>query len=311
MVEHAEEYLAHRRSLGFEFDRAGYVLLDFAAFADQMQPGHHLTSDLALQWATRSAHHSSRYRAARLSIVRGFARFIAAQDGEGEVPDTRVLAREFRRSQPHIYTDEQVGELLQAAASLHPTYSLRPHVYEALFGLLASTGLRVSEALALHRRDADFAGSVLLIRQTKFRKSRLVPIHDTVVQHLHHFCKHRDRETGAHMSEWLLVGRRGGPLPYSTVRNTFGKIRERLGWRSNGTLPHPRIHDLRHTFACKRILQWYRDGIDVDHAIASLSTYLGHGKVTDTYWYLSASGALLDIANDRFERFALEGRARP
>lgn len=311
MVERAEAYLAHRRSLGFKLNAAGYVLLDFATFADQVQPGRRLTNDLALRWATRSERYSSRYRAARLSIVRGFARFVAVQDGEGEVPDKHALSGEFRRAQPHIYTDEQVGELLHAAASLLPTYPLRPHVYEVLFGLLASTGLRISEALALRRKDADLGRGVLRINETKYRKSRLVPVHDTVAQHLRHFCERRDRESDARVSEWFLFGRGGSPLPYTTVRTTFQKIREQHGWQSNGSLPRPRIHDLRHTFACRRLLQWYRDGIDVDHAITSLSTYLGHGKVTDTYWYLGASGALLGIASDRFARFALEGRPEP
>ena len=305
MVGRAKEYLAYRRSLGFELGSSGYVLLDFAAFADQVQPGRSLTNDLALRWATKSEQHSSCYRAARLSIVRGFARFLVARDGEGEVPDLRVLPSPFRRHQPHIYTEEQVHELLHAAACLLPVYALRPHVYEALFGLLASTGLRISEALVLQRQDADLERGVLRIRDTKFRKSRLVPTHDTVTRHLQSFAACRDQEPAARVSEWFFVGRHGRPLPYSTVRTTFRKLVNQLGWQSNGTLPRPRIHDLRHTFACRRILEWYRDGVDVDHALASLSTYMGHGKLTDTYWYLTASGALLGVAGERFERFAL------
>lgn len=311
MVGRAEKYLAYRRSLGFALRSAGSVLLDFATFADQVQPGRCLTTDLVVRWATGSEQHSIRYRAERLSIVRGFARFLVAHDGEGEVPDMRVLPGGVRRNQPHIYTDEQLRELLRAVGSLPPAHSLRPRVYETLFGLLASTGLRISEALALRQQDVDLERFVLRIRETKFRKSRLVPIHDTVAAHLQSFAARRDREPDARTSEWFLVGRHGRPLPYSTVRTTFRKIVVQLGWQSNGTLPRPRIHDLRHTFACRRILQWYREDVDVDHALASLSTYMGHGKLTDTYWYLSASGALLGIANDRFERFALRREALP
>lgn len=302
MVGRAKEYLAYRRSLGFELRSSEYVLLDFAAFADQVQPGQSLTNDLALRWATRSERHSSRYRATRLSIIRGFARFLVARDGEGEVPDLRALPGRFRRHQPHIYTDEQVHELLHAASCLRPVYALRPHVYGALFGLLASTGLRISEALALRRQDADLGRHVLRIKNTKFRKSRLVPIHSTVADHLRSFATCRDREPDARVSDWFFVGR-GKPLPYSTVRTTFRKLADQLEWQSNGTLPRPRIHDLRHTFAVRRILEWYRDGVDVEHALASLSTYMGHGKLTDTYWYLTASGALLGVAGKRFERF--------
>jgi integrase len=304
MVGRAKEYLAYRRSLGFELGSSGYVLLDFAAFADRVQPGRRLTSDLVVRWATRSERYSSRYRAARLSIVRGFARFLVARDGDGEVPDMRILPGGFRRGQPHVYTDEQLRELLGAAASLAPIYPLRPHTYEALFGLLASTGLRVSEALALRKLDAELEQGLLRVRDTKFRKSRLVPIHGTVARHLQRFAARRDQEPEARASEWFLVGRHGHPLPYSTVRATFRTLVAQLGWRSNGTLPRPRIHDLRHAFACRRILLWYRDGVDVEHALASLTTYMGHAKLTDTYWYLSASGALLGIASARFERFA-------
>ena len=306
MVVKANEYLQHRRSLGFELGSTGYVLLDFAAFADETQPGRSLTTDLIVRWATRSERHSSRYRAARLSIVRGFARFLVARGEDGEVPGVRVLPGDFRRGQPHIYSDEQLRDLLRAARSLVPVYALRPHVYEALFGVLASTGLRISEALALRKRDVDLDRGVLHIEKTKFRKSRLVPIHETVARHLRQFAALRERGPDASVSEFFLVGRGGRPLPYSTVRTTFRRLVAQLGWKSNGTLPRPRLHDLRHTFACRRVLQWYRDGVDVDHALASLSTYMGHGKLTDTYWYLSASGGLLGIASERFERFASE-----
>jgi integrase len=308
MAARAQEYLLYRRRLGFQLDSAGYVLLDFARFADRMRQQPPLTNELILHWATRSDRHTKRYQAERLSIVRGFARFLAAQDGKSQIPDARLLAGRFEREQPHIYTPEQLHQLLKAASRLRPVYPLRPYVYETLFGLLASTGLRVSEALALHRNDVDLGAGVIRIRQTKFRKSRLVPLHATVVRALRRFVARRDQEKNAGASEWFFVGRHGRLLPYSTVRTTFGGIRHRLGWRCTGTLHHPRIHDLRHSFACRRLLQWYRDGVDIDHAITSLSTYLGHGKVTDTYWYLSASGGLLSLANRRFERFASSGR---
>lgn len=304
MVARAKEYLAHRRSLGFQLDSAAYVLLDFARFVDRTKPYRALTSQLILQWATQSERHSTRYHATRLSIARGFARFLAAKDGVSEVPDMRLLTSRFRREQPHIYTEEQLRQLLKAASHLCPVYPLRPHAYETLFGLLASTGLRVSEALALRGSNIDLGASVIHIGETKFRKSRLVPIDATVTRALYRFATRRNRDPDAQASDSFFVGRRGQPLPYSTVRCTFRQIRHQLGWRSNGTLPHPRIHDLRHSFACRRLLRWYRDGVEVDHAIASLSTYLGHGKVTDTYWYLSVTGELLCLANERFEKFA-------
>lgn len=304
MVVRARKYLTHRRGLGFELESTGVVLLDFARFADGIGHNGPLTTELMLRWATRSEDHSTRYRASRLSIVRGFARHLAAHDGLSQVPDMRLLASGFRREQPHIYTDGQLSELIAAASQLSPAYQLRPHTYAALFGLLASTGLRVSEALALRQDDVDLGAGLLVIRETKFRKSRLVPMHTTVGQAMRRFAARRDRDPDTRTAESFFVGAHGKSLPYSTVRSTFRHICRLLGWRSNGTLPRPRIHDLRHSFACRRLVGWYRDGVDVNQAIAALSTYLGHAKVTDTYWYLSGTGELLSLVCERFERFA-------
>lgn len=304
MVARAEKYLAHRRALGFELESTGTVLLDFARFVDSIGHDGPLTTELMLRWATRSMDHSIRYRAARLSIVRGFAQHLATEDERGEVPDMRLLASGFRRKQPHIYTDRQLSQLVAAAAHLSPTYPLRPHTYAAFFGLLASTGLRVSEAIGLQSDDVDLRAGVLIIKETKFRKSRLVPMHASVVQALVRYAARRNRDPDARSARSFFVGAHGKALPYSTVRCTFRRICRRLGWRSNGMLPRPRIHDLRHSFACRRLLRWYRRGVDVDGAIASLSTYLGHGKVTDTYWYLSGTAELLSLVGRRFERFA-------
>ena len=308
MVTRATEYLAHRRSLGFELRSAGGVLLDFARFADRTGHRGPLTSTLVLQWATRSEKHSGRYRTERLSIVRGFARYLAGQDGLSEVPDMRLLAGGHRRQQPHIYTDAQLRNLIGAAAKLPAAYPLRAQCYATLFGLLASTGLRISEALELMKADVDLDDGLLHIRQTKFRKDRLVPMHSTTTRAMRRYADRRDRNRSARSSLAFFIGRDGQPLPYSTVRNTFRRLRNRLRLRCNGVLPQPRIHDLRHTFACRRLSKWHRDGVDIDHAITSLSTYLGHGKVSDTYWYLSATGELLSIAGEQFERLVLQGR---
>jgi integrase len=262
-----------------------------------------------LRWATQSAQHSPRYRAERLSIVRGFARYVAARDGQSEVPDTRLLGSGHRRQQPHIYTDKQLRELIGATAQLTPFHPLRPHTHTTLFGLLASTGLRISEALGLQQADVYLEAGILHIRQTKFHKSRLVPMHPTVTRVMRHYAACRDRDSANRSGLFFFVSRQGRPRPYSTVRQVFRRLCNRLRWHSNGVLPRPRIHDLRHGFACRRLLRWYRDGVDVDHAIASLSTYLGHGKVTDTYWYFSGTGGLLAMVGDRFERFARSGKS--
>lgn len=308
-VGRAREYLAYRRSLGFALEAAEYVLLDFARFADRCGHLGPLTTSLMLRWASGVEGHSDRYRSERLSIVRGFARHLAAQDGRSQVPDMRLLASTNRRVQPHIYSDRQLRDLVTAAAKLKQDYSLRPHTYATLFALLASTGLRVSEALGLRQSDVDLRAGVLLVRQTKFRKTRLVPMHPTVTRAMRQFADYCDDDANLGPSAWFF-GRRSRPLPYSTVRGTFRRLCDQLGWRSNGALPRPRIQDLRHSFACRRLLKWYREGVDIEQAIASLSTYLGHAKVTDTYWYLSGTGELLSIAGERFQKFAASVEAK-
>jgi integrase len=302
------DYLAQRRSLGFELEMGDLVLGDFVKYAKVA--GHHgpLTTALMLRWATERPEHSSHYRAERLSIVRGFAAYLAARDGKTEVPQQRLLASRFRRGQPHLYSNQQLRQLLDSAAVLRSPYPLRPATYAALFGLLASTGMRVSEGLGLKFSDVDLRQSILHVRQTKFRKSRLVPIHPSVTKALSRYAEQRKKDPAARWSAWFFVGRGGQPLPYSSVRQAFRRISSRLGWRSNGHLALPRIHDLRHAFAVRRLLAWYRNGVDVEQAIASLSTYLGHGKVTDTYWYLTGTRELLAVAGNRFEQFALSSR---
>ncbi len=311
MVARARAYLRHRRALGLALEATEYILLDFARFADGEAHVGPLTTDLMLKWATRCDEHSPRYHAERLSVVRGFARHVAAEDGRSEIPNMRLLAARFRREQPHVYTDAQLRELVVAAAALRADYPLRPDNFATLFGLLASTGLRVSEALALRRDDVDLGAGLLSIRQTKFRKSRLVPLHPSAVTAMRRFAARRDRDPPARRAAWFFVGKRGGPLAYTTVRCVFRRLCDSLGWRCNGTLPRPRIHDLRHSFACRRLACWYREHVDVDQAITGLSTYLGHGKVTDTYWYLSGTTELLSVAGARFESFAVPTRRVP
>jgi len=265
LVVRARQYLSYRRSLGFELESYEIVLLDFARFANRI--GHHgpLTTELILQWA-RHGEHSIPYRAQRLSAVRGFARYLAAQDGQGEVPDRRLFGNVCRRQQPHIYTEKQLCQLLAMAAKLDPIYPLRPKSYATLLGLLASTGLRLSEALGLQRDDVDLDAGILRIRQTKFRKSRLVPMHPTVTQALCRYATQRDETADARLGSAFFVGHHGHPLPCRTVQGIFRRLCSKLSLASNGSLPRPRIHDLRHSFACRRLLQWYRDGHSFLHA---------------------------------------------
>lgn len=307
--QRVKEYLEHRRSLGFGLETNEVVLRDFVRFAKDAGHRGPLSAEFMLRWATDRGEHSSRYQAERLSIVRGFARYLAARDGKSEVPDQRLLGGRFRRGQPHIYSDEQLRQLLEAAVAFPSADPLRRAGYATLIGLLASTGMRVSEPLRLGVADVDLDGGVLRVRETKFCKSRLVPMHPTVTEAMRRYAVQRDGDPRGRSSPWFFLGRGDRRLPYRSVHHAFRRICSMLGLRANGDLPFPRIHDLRHSFAVRRLLTWYREGVDVDQAILSLSTYLGHGKVSDTYWYLTGTRELLGAAGARFERFTLPGRS--
>jgi integrase len=193
---------------------------------------------------------------------------------------------------------------MAAAGHLGSVTGLRPHPYATLFGLRACTGLRVSEALKLTRSDVDWQQGLLTVRQTKFRKSRLVPLHSSTMRALGDYADRRDRFHPVSSAQAFFLTDRGTPLSRGAVGATFGRLRKQLSWSARDGHSRPRIHDMRHTFACRRLRRWYEEGADIEHAISALSTYLGHAGVTDTYWYLTGIPDLLGIATARFESFA-------
>ncbi|HYS19639.1 MAG TPA: tyrosine-type recombinase/integrase [Gemmatimonadales bacterium] len=302
MVALAAEYLAARRALGFALRIEGQQLLTFARYADRGGHRGPLTTALAVRWATRSPVASPIGRARRLDTVRPFARYLAATEPRTEIPPTRLLGPSHRRLPPHVYSSEEIRALLRAAAALPPVGGLRPLTYATLFGLLACTGLRISEALRLARSDVDLAARVLTVRETKFRKTRLVPLHPSASRALGRYAAQRDRVHPRPAWPRFFLSEAGTPLAYSTVRTVFLRLRQALGWCRAGERP-PRIHDVRHTFACHRLQRWYQDGADVEQHLVALSTYLGHAKVSDTYWYLTGTPTLLGTTAARFERF--------
>ena len=304
MVQQAHAYLKHRRAMGFVLLDTGRRVLRFAQFVDQSGQCGPLTTNLILRWVRLPEAASRSYLKARLSAIRGFARYVAARDGQTEVPDWRLIPEAFRL-RPHLYDERQLQQLLVAASQIRPDYQLRPLTYRTLFGLLASTGLRISEALKLASDQVDLKRGLVRVEQTKFKKSRLVPLHPTTIRALRRYVAARNHRWGCHDGSSFFVGHNGLALKYKAVSTVFHLLLHNLGWdRGNGERPRPRIHDLRHSFACRRLLYWYRDGEDVHHRIAALATYLGHGRVTNTYWYLSATPELLAVIGSRFERFA-------
>ena len=304
MVRQVKDYLRLRRALGFQMQSQEEMLSRFAKHLDRSGHRGPLTTEKALQWANRP-HLSQSSRAKRLSAVRCFARYLSVRDGQTEVPSRHLVPKVCFRQRPHLYSQRELEQLLAATDRLWPSYPLKRLGYRTFFGLLTCTGLRVSEALKLNAVHADLKHGVLRIEKTKFKKSRLVPLHPTATRALRRYAMARYGRLDVCDNSPFFVNDRGNRLTYCAVRWNFEKLRDMLGWtQGNGQWPRPRIHDLRHTFACQRLLTWYRQGKDVHHLIAALSTYLGHGKVSDTYWYLTSTPELLAIAGDRFERFA-------
>ena len=291
---HVEDYLRLRRALGFKLERAGHLLPQLVTYLEAAGAAT-VTSDLAIAWARLPAHTQPNHWAQRLAIARGFARYLRALDPATEVPPPGVFPTRRHRPTPFLWSQRDIYRLLQSARALRPT--LRAATYETLFGLLATCGMRVGEAVGLDRDDVDLQAGVITIRHAKFDRPRLVPLHPTVTDALSRYAAERDRLCPRPRCRAFFVSSAGTRLDRSGVGKTLSKITTSLGIRTETV--HPRAHDLRHSFAVDTLIRWQRSGLSVDEHIATLSTYLGHVSPADTYWYLSASPELMGLAAQR------------
>jgi integrase/recombinase XerD len=304
LERHLDEYLKLRRSLGHKLADAGRVLPWFVTFLNERDI-EFVTMEAALAWSLeRQVPAGSVVPAHRMMAVRGFAKYLSGIDPRTEVPPAGVLRRPRRWRQPFIYTDADVLALIEHASRLREP--LRAATYPTLIGLLDSTGLRVGEALRLDRGDLDTSEGILTIRESKFGKSRLVPLKDSTVEALERYEHTRQRLLPDPSTTSLFVSLRGTRVIYECVWPTHRKLCEQAGVGA-GSPVTPRIHDHRHTFAVKTMLHWYSQGVDVPARISLLSTYLGHREPRYTYHYLSAAPELLAHAarlldGDRQER---------
>jgi len=296
-----EDYIALRRSLGFKLDDMAADLTKFASFLEQ-KAAPYITTALALEWAMQSTDHLPSHWARRLGFVRVFARHWSATDPRTEIPPAGLLPFRAQRARPYFYTEQEIQRLLAAAKSLSPASGLRPWTYHCLFGLLAVSGLRISEAIKLERQDVDFYQGVLTIRQTKFNKNRLIPLHISTRDVLSEYAEHRDRLVPNPSSSCFLLNDCGRCLERSAVRRTFYDLSRQIGLRGPADHAGPRIHDFRHRFALNTLIQWYRAGEDIERRLPVLSTFLGHAHVADTYWYLSIHPELMGLATERLEQ---------
>lgn len=306
-----ERYLEDRHRLGFALTAPATELARFARYADAREHRGPLTQELMLGWAREHVHRTSDVTAARrLETLLPFAAHYRQFEPSTEIPPKGILGRGHRRLAPHIYTDQEIIQLLDAAARLTLTWPLRALTYRNLFGLIAVAGLRLSEALKLTLGDVDLRAAAITVRQTKFHKSRCLPIHPSTVRELQLYRQARDRCQSTEDSASFFVSHDGGRLPTRTVENVFRRLVPGLGWRARGDHPYPRIHDLRHTMAVRRLQRWRESGQSIEHAMFWLCTYLGHAKISDTYWYLSGIPELMDTIGARFERLIAQGDVR-
>ena len=305
-------YLAVRRSLGYDLSFSERVLRRFTTFADD-EGADHVTINLFLRWKERFGLANNNTWATRLGMVRVFATWLQGIDPRTEVPPAGLISGKLRRSRPYIYTDDQVAAIVTEAGRLRSAYGLRGWTCSTLFGLIAATGLRVSEAIGLDEQDIDLEEAVLTVRRGKNGKSRFVPMSASAVDRLGAYRAERNRILGASPSAFFLFESGQRPTDCS-ARYNFAQVCQKIDLRDRQMFNKhgrgPRIHDLRHTFAVRTIMDWYRQGLDPDREMIKLSTYLGHAKPEHTYWYIEAVPELLQLACERAEQSIAEREAQ-
>lgn len=294
-----ERYLSMRQGLGYKYQQQARRLAGFVSFMEE-HSATTITTKLAVAWATLPPDRHASW-ALRLTDVRGFARYVTSINQKTEVPPAGILPP-LKRAKPYVYSDAEINSLLAAALALPPANGLRRWTYHYLFGLIAVTGIRLSEAIGLQRSDVDLDESVLTVRRSKFGKSRLVPLHWTTRKALVSYAGRRDAHLGSCCGPYFFVAERGGRLPHQSVHSVFLRLSREIGLRRSGDHTGPRVHDLRHRVAIRTLVAWYREGVNVEERLPALSTFLGHTCVRDTYWYLSACPELMGEAARRLDR---------
>lgn len=297
----ASDYIRMRRHLGFKMQHEERRLRRFVCFMQQHNASY-ITIKLALKWATEPTNAQRATWAERLMCIRVFARYCSGADSRTEVPPLGLLPFRPKRATPYLYSEQEIRGLMDAAQALPPSGGLRGLTYRCLFGLLTVTGLRISEALALTRDDVDLTNGLLTIRAAKCGKQRLVPLHASACRALAHYAQQRDALLNSPYAANFLLCANGRPPEVSTVRRVFYQLSRRTGLRGASDRRGPRLQDFRHRCATEILLKWYQAGADVERQLPVLSTFLGHGHVSETFWYLSGSAELLEQAARRLEK---------
>lgn len=295
-----DEYLELRRALGFKLADPERHLRKFFTFLE-CEGAEWITTDLARRWATLSPNVQPAEWAVRLRAVRLFAMYRRATDSRTEVPPQGLLPHRSRRTTPYIYSSNEIVAVLEAARRLVSPSGLRGSTMSTLFGLLAVTGLRIGEARTLDNSDVDLDGGILHVRQGKFGKTRLIPLHPSTSAALNCYICRRDRLQSP-KSEAFFVNDEGKRVSYDSIRRAFVNVSRQVGLRGRADTHGPRLHDFRHTFSVRTLIGWYREGRDLERELPKLATYLGHVHWADTYWYITSVPELMGLACDRLEQ---------
>jgi len=300
------DYLTMRRALGYKLARDEKLLTQFLSYLDGIGAST-VTVDNIVAWATLPADSGDgHWWSRRLTVVRGFARYLHTLDPAVEVPPADMLPQRPCRATPYLYSSAEIAALMAATASLRTP--LRRATYRTLFGLLIVTGMRVGEVIRLDVDDLDVVHELLTVRESKFGKSRQLPLHPTTTRALRAYLQQRHQLLPAPQTPALFVSTAGTRLLYCNVHSTFLRLVATAGLSPRSTSCRPRIHDTRHSFAVATVLVWYRDGGDVAARLPLLSTYLGHVHPGSTYWYMQAAPELLALAAERLDD-SLGGRS--
>jgi site-specific recombinase XerD len=299
------QYIAVRRALGTALREPALTLGHFVDFLER-EGAEFITTNLAIRWAQEPQHAQRATWARRLTMVRRFAAWLSVFDPRTEIPPKRLLNARHRRNKPYIFTDQEIERLMAEAAHLPSPKGLRALTHVTLIGLLAATGLRPGEALALDLRDVDLQSGILTIRHTKFGKSRFVPIKDSTCAALAHYVERRNEVCARRPADGFLVSENGTRLRHDVTRRTFAKVSRNIGLRTEAGSRRigrgPRLQDMRHTFATRKLIEWYRTGLDVERELPKLATYLGHVDISHTYWYIEAVPELLHLATEHMSQ---------
>jgi integrase/recombinase XerD len=297
--ESVDDYLQIRRALGYKLTIHGRVLPQFARFLEQRDTAV-ITTSLALEFATQPQDASVVWWHQRLAIVRGFASYLQALDPRTEVPPIDLLPAKFRRHTPYLYSEADIEALMGAAREIRS--ALKAATYETLIGLLAVTGMRIGEVIALDRGEVELPEGRLTVRHGKNGRSREVALHPSTVTALEAYACLRDELCPHPKHPSFLVTNASTRLDYGTVWHEFDRIRRRSGLDHESLGRQVRMHDLRHVFVLRTLLGWYQDDADVEAQLPLLSTFLGHVSPSSTYWYFEAAPQLLSLAAERLER---------